>query len=96
MLTHGIPPDFRGGVHLFVYTAIRHRVSAQFIGSRKIVPMAFTAETPPALGWASSPNGSSNNGCCLCITMDQLMSASIFQHVAPTGGMVTEGSAITT
>ena len=26
VLTHGIPPDFRGGVHLFSYTDIRHRV----------------------------------------------------------------------
>ena len=26
MLTHEIPPDFRSGVHLFIYTAIRHRV----------------------------------------------------------------------
>ena len=31
-------------------TAIRHRVSPEFIGSRKCVPMAFTAESPPAQG----------------------------------------------
>ena len=48
MLTHGIPPDFRGGVYLFIYTAIRHRVSHEFIGSRSGVPMVFTAESPPA------------------------------------------------
>ena len=29
-------------------TAIRHRVSPEFIGSRSCVPMAFTAESPPA------------------------------------------------
>ena len=29
---------------------------------------------------ASSPQGSSSNGCCLCITMDQLMCASLFAH----------------
>ena len=29
-------------------TAIRHRVSPEFIGSRNCVPMAFTAESPPA------------------------------------------------
>ena len=29
---------------------------------------------------ASSPQGSSSNGCCLCITMDQLMCASLFPH----------------
>ena len=50
VLTHGIPPDFRGGVPLFIYTAIRHRVSPEFIGSRNCVPMAFTAESPPQQG----------------------------------------------
>ena len=36
----------------FIYeTAIRHRVSPEFIGSRNnCVPMAFTAESPPAQG----------------------------------------------
>ena len=29
-------------------TAIRHRVSPEFIGSRNCVPMVFTAESPPA------------------------------------------------
>ena len=29
---------------------IRHRVSPEFIGSRNCVPMAFTAESPPAQG----------------------------------------------
>ena len=42
VLTYGIPPEFRG--------AIRHRVSPKFIGSRNCVPMAFTAESPPAQG----------------------------------------------
>ena len=50
VLTHGIPPDFCGGVHLFIETAIRHWVSAYFIGSRNCVPMTFTAEIPPAQG----------------------------------------------
>ena len=31
-------------------TAIRHRVSPEFIGSRNCVPMAFTAESRPAQG----------------------------------------------
>ena len=34
---------------LFIYL-IRHRVSPEFIGSRNCVPMAFTAESPPAQG----------------------------------------------
>ena len=46
----GIPPEFRGGVHIFIYTAIRHRASPEFIGSRNCVPMAFTAKRPPAQG----------------------------------------------
>ena len=45
VLAYGIPPDFRGGVHLFT---IRHRDSPEFIGSRNCVPMAFTSESPPA------------------------------------------------
>ena len=49
VLTYGIPPEFRGGVHLFK-TAIRYRVSPEFIGSRNCVPMAFTAESTPAQG----------------------------------------------
>ena len=50
VLTHGILPDSRGGVHLFIYTVIRHRVSSELIRSRNCVPMAFTAESPPAQG----------------------------------------------
>ena len=48
VLTHGIPADVRGDVHLFIIrTAIRHWVSPEFIGSRNSVPMAFTADSPP-------------------------------------------------
>ena len=36
-------------IYLFK-TAIHHRVSLEFIGSRKCIPMAFTAESPPAQG----------------------------------------------
>ena len=35
---------------LFIQTAIRYRVSPEFIGSRTYVPMAFTAESPSAQG----------------------------------------------
>ena len=73
MLTYGIPPEFRGGVHY--ETAIRHRVSPEFIGSRNCVPMAFTAESPPAR--ASKPQGSSERVLPWQITMDQLISASL-------------------
>ena len=49
-LTYGMPPAFRGGVHLFIQTAIRDWASLEFIGSRNCVPMAFTAESPLAQG----------------------------------------------
>ena len=32
----------------FIYTAIRHRISPEYIGSPDCVPMAFIAESPPA------------------------------------------------
>ena len=35
-------------------TAIRHRVSPDFFGSRKYVPVAFAAESPPAQGQSIS------------------------------------------
>ena len=35
---------------IYLKTAIRHRVSPEFIGSRNFVPMAFTAESPLAQG----------------------------------------------
>ena len=38
VLTHGIPPDFRGSVHLLILTAIHHRASFEFIGLRICVP----------------------------------------------------------
>ena len=41
VLTYKIPPAFRGGIHLFIKTAICHRVSPDFIGSCNCVPMAF-------------------------------------------------------
>ena len=36
MRTQGIPPDFRGGVHSFICTAIRRRVNREFLGSRQL------------------------------------------------------------
>ena len=40
----------RNDSYTIFYTAIRHRISPEFIGSRKCVPMAFIAESPPAQG----------------------------------------------
>ena len=49
VFTHGVP-DFRDGVHLFIYAAIPYRVDPELIGSRNCVPMAFTVKSPPAQG----------------------------------------------
>ena len=65
VLTHGIPRAFHTQAesgaysrdfsrfprrHSFIFTATRHRASPEFIKSRNGVPMAFTAESPPARG----------------------------------------------
>ena len=64
----------------YIFTKAHYRASPGFIGSRNCVPIAFTAESPLAQGQYSS-QGSSSNGCRLCITMDQLLlCASLFPH----------------
>ena len=52
MRTHGIPPDFRDGVRLFILTTIiiHYRVSPEFIGSRNCASMAFTNVHPLVQG----------------------------------------------
>ena len=47
LLTGFLPSSAAASIY---ETAIRHRVSPKFIGSRNCVPMAFTAESPPAQG----------------------------------------------
>ena len=45
--------------------------------------IAYRLRSLPRVRWhrASSPQGSSSNGCCLCITMDQiLVYSSLFPH----------------
>ena len=85
----GIPPDFRGGFHLFIYsTAIRrHRASPEFIGPRNCVPMAFTAESRPSAGTGSvvlkvvRVAGTAFSG----ITIDQLLCALPLCSTPPAG-----------
>ena len=63
-----------------------HRVSPEFIGSVPSLSghaIACRLRSLPTVRWhrASSPQGSSSNGCCLCITMDQmLLCSSLFPH----------------
>ena len=53
VLTHGVPPEFRCGVHFYLGC---HAPSGQsrVYGPRNCVPMAFTAESPPAQGQYTS------------------------------------------
>ena len=75
-LTHGILPDFRAAsIYLFK--------PPYAIGPVPSLLVHATAYRWRSLARvrrhrASSPQGSSSNGCCLCITMDQLMCASLF------------------
>ena len=49
VLTGFLPSSAAASIYSFI-TAIRHRVSPEFFGSRNFLPMAFTAESPPARG----------------------------------------------
>ena len=48
-LTGFLPSSAAASIYSFI-TAIHYQVSPEFIGSRNCVPMAFTAESPPARG----------------------------------------------
>ena len=79
MLTHGIPPEFRGGVHIFLPAP--HTIGS--VPSLSGHAIAYRLRSLPRVRWhrASSPQGSSSNGCCLCITMDQkCYCAPLFSH----------------
>ena len=70
-----LPSDFRDGVHLFT--------PSYAIGSVPSLSghaIAYRWRSLPRVrGYrAFSSQGSSNNGCCFCITMDELISALLF------------------
>ena len=81
VLTYGIPPEFRGGVHLFILK--RHRPSGQSRVYRVTrlrtdgVHCREPAGTGPAHR-ASKPQGSSERVLPWQVTMDQLIFASLF------------------
>ena len=80
MLTRGIPPEFRGGVHIFLPAP--HTIGS--VPSLSGHAIAYRSRSLPRVRWhrASSPQGSSSNGCCLCITMNQmLLCSSLFPHL---------------
>ena len=71
MLTYGIPPEFRGGVLLFIYN--RHTPSGHAIAYRwRSLPRVRRHG-------ASKPQGSSERVLPWQVTMDQLIFASLSQ-----------------
>ena len=78
-LVLGILPEFRGGVHIFLPAP--HTIGS--VPSLSGHAIAYRWRSLPRVRWhrASSPQGSSSNGCCPCITMDQmLLCSSLFPH----------------
>ena len=79
VLTHGIAPEFRGSVHLILPAP--HTIES--VPSLSGHAIAYRLRSLPRVRWhrASSPQRSSSNWCCLCITMDQmLLCSSLFPH----------------
>ena len=80
VLTYGIPPGLHGGVHIYLSP---HTIgSVQNLSSHAVT---YRWRSLPRVRWhrasIDSPQGSSSNGCRLCITMDQLLlCASLFSH----------------
>ena len=76
VLTYGIPPEFRGGVHLLIYN--RHAPSGQ---SRvyRVTRFAYRWRSLPKVlrHGASKPQGSSERVVPWQVTMDQLIFASL-------------------
>ena len=76
MLTYGIPPEFRGGVHIFTYN--RHTLSSQSRVYRVTqlrtdgVHCRESAGTGPV-----NPQGSSERVLSWQVTMDQLIITSL-------------------
>ena len=75
MPRYGIPPEFRGGVHLFILTAIRHRVSPELSGHA----IAYRWRSQPRVHRhrASKPQRSSKRVLSWQLTMDQFKCASL-------------------
>ena len=76
MLTHGIPPDVHSGVHIFLPAP--NTIGS--VSSLSCHAIAYRWRSLSRVRWhrASSPQGSSSKGCCLCITTDQMLSCSAF------------------
>ena len=82
VLTHGIPPDFCDGVHLFkfIYTALRHRVSPEFIGVTQLRTDDVHCREPAGTGPVVLKIVPLVGAAILQVTMDQSMCSSLFPH----------------
>ena len=76
MLTYGIPPDFRGGVHLFISTRLYAIGSVPSLSGHAI---AYRWRSLPRVRrhGASKPQGSSERVLPRQVIMDQLIFASL-------------------
>ena len=77
VLTHGIPPDFRGGVHLFIPPCILGSVPSL---SGHAIAYRWRSVPRVRRHRASSPQGNSSNGCCLCRSPWTNQCAPLFFH----------------
>ena len=82
---YGIPPEFRGGVHLFVLNrhTICHRVSPEFIGSCNWV-RRWRSLSRARWHRASKPQGSSERVVPWQVTIDHSICTSLFSSTART------------
>ena len=77
VLTYGIPPEFRGGVHFFILN--RHTPSGQSRVYRVTHAVTYRWRSLPRVRWhrASKPRGSSERVLPWQVTMVQLICASL-------------------
>ena len=77
VLIHGIPPNFRCGTHLYIPS-----YAIGLVPSLSGHAIAYRWRSLPRVrrDRASSLQGSSSNGFCLCIIMEQLMCAPLFSN----------------
>ena len=79
VLTYGIPPEFRGRRRPFIYLFKPPYYPIGLVPSLSGHAIAYRWRSLPRVRRhrASKPQGCSSNGYCLCITMDQLICASL-------------------
>ena len=75
VFSYGIPPEFRGGVHLFIITTISHRVNPELSGHA--IAYRWRSLTRVRRHRVSKPQGSFKRVPPWQVTMDQLISASL-------------------